>query len=68
MYTNQKDPQSFKTHASPGLWVPFWVKVCATGSLPFNARNLETGISAPQHQIYHVTSSYGKVSLTDFSA
>ena len=47
-----------------------------TGSLALSAINLETGISEPHQQIYHVTSSYGQVTMqwaaangfTDFSA
>ena len=43
--------------------LPFWVKVIVTGSLALSAINLETGISEPHQQIYHVTNSYGQVTM-----
>ena len=44
-------------------FLPFWV----TGSLSLNAINLETGICEPHQQIYHVTNSYGHVTISQWS-
>ena len=45
----------------------FGSKFIATGSLSLSAKNLETGISAPHQQIYHVTNRHGHVANSQWS-
>ena len=37
------------------------------GSLSLSAINLETGISEPHHKIYHVTISYGQLTVSQWA-